>query len=90
MLLKSCYTRHILRLRWSISPREQHVNHSCLAHHISASELSPLHGPWEHIFPETRGWVTVLYCTAADCGMNGRAEESKQDSLQGPGDHFQL
>lgn len=44
----------------------------------------------EHTFPEIQGWVTVMYCTAADCGMNSHAEESKQDSLQGPGDHFQL
>lgn len=42
------------------------------------------------MFPETQGWVTVMYCTVADCGMNGHAEESKQDSLQGPGDHFEL
>jgi len=90
MLLKSTYARHILHLHWSIGPRECYVNHSCLAHHISASEMNPLHGPWEHIFPETWDWIIVLYCTAADCGMNGHAEESKQDSLQGPGDHFQL
>ena len=90
MHLKGCYTRDLLHLHWSIGHREYYVNHSCFAHHLSASELNPLHGPWEHTFPETRGWVTVMYCTAADCGMNGHAEESKQDSLQGPGDHFLL
>lgn len=85
MHLKGCYTKDILHLQGSIGHREYYINHSCFAYPLSASELNPLRGPWEHTFPEIRGWVTVMYCTTADCGMNSHAEESKQ----GPGDHFQ-
>lgn len=89
MDLKHCYMRDVLHLQGSIALRQYYINHSCFAHPLSTSELNSC-GPWEYTFPEMQDSVTVMYCTAADSGMNSHAEESKQDSLQCPGDHFQL